>query len=214
MAWASQLPPGYSIEIVRSSVTVDFIVTILRIWNAVGNANEMESSAHAGQRRHLVQPAQNLKQTMIAPAHARDAGAKIIASSEFIFQCSASSSRRTKLEMELQARCLCVVAMLLVAGLAGLEPVHGAGECGKVPVDQVALKLAPCAAATQNPRAKVRAIGRNPKSLCAVMLSNTARQAGVKPAVAMTIPKRCAIANRPVGYKCGQGDDEERSDGT
>ncbi|KAF8680632.1 hypothetical protein HU200_045661 [Digitaria exilis] len=31
MAWASQLPPGYSIEIVRSSVTVDFIVTILRI---------------------------------------------------------------------------------------------------------------------------------------------------------------------------------------
>nr|CAB3462968.1 unnamed protein product [Digitaria exilis] len=31
MAWASQLPPGYSIEIVRSSVTADFIVTILWI---------------------------------------------------------------------------------------------------------------------------------------------------------------------------------------
>ncbi|KAF8663353.1 hypothetical protein HU200_055969 [Digitaria exilis] len=31
MAWASQLPPGYSIEIVRSSVTADFIVAILRI---------------------------------------------------------------------------------------------------------------------------------------------------------------------------------------
>ncbi|CAO1942273.1 unnamed protein product [Urochloa humidicola] len=110
--------------------------------------------------------------------------------------------------MELQARCLCVVAMLLVAGL---PTAHGAGECGRVPVDQVALKLAPCAAATQNPRAKVpasccaqvRAIGRNPKCLCAVMLSDTARKAGVKPAVAMTIPKRCAIANRPVGYKCG-----------
>ncbi|PAN27589.1 hypothetical protein PAHAL_5G090100 [Panicum hallii] len=113
--------------------------------------------------------------------------------------------------MELQARCLCVVAMLLVAGLAGMETAHGAGECGRAPVDQVALKLAPCAAATQNPRAavppaccaQVRAIGRNPKCLCAVMLSGTARKAGVKPAVAMTIPKRCAIANRPVGYKCG-----------
>lgn len=114
--------------------------------------------------------------------------------------------------MELQAtRCLCVVAMLLVAGLAGMETAHGAGECGRTPVDQVALKLAPCAAATQNPRAavppsccaQVRAIGRNPKCLCAVMLSGTARKAGVKPAVAMTIPKRCAIANRPVGYKCG-----------
>ncbi|CAO1946577.1 unnamed protein product [Urochloa humidicola] len=110
--------------------------------------------------------------------------------------------------MELQTRCLCVLAMLLVAGLA---TVHGAGECGRVPVDQVALKLAPCAAATQNPRAtvpatccaQVRAIGRNPKCLCAVMLSDTARKAGVKPAVAMTIPKRCALANRPVGYKCG-----------
>ena len=115
--------------------------------------------------------------------------------------------------MELQAtRCLCVVAMLLVAGLAGMETAHGAGECGRAPVDQVALKLAPCAAATQDPRAavppaccaQVRAIGRNPKCLCAVMLSGTARKAGVKPAVAMTIPKRCAIANRPVGYKCGR----------
>ena len=115
--------------------------------------------------------------------------------------------------MELQAtRCICVIAMLLVAGLAGMETAHGAGECGRAPVDQVALKLAPCAAATQNPRAavppsccaQVRAIGRNPKCLCAVMLSGTARKAGVKPAVAMTIPKRCAIANRPVGYKCGR----------
>jgi hypothetical protein len=50
----------------------------------------------------------------------------------------------------------------------------------------------------------LRAIGRSPKCLCAVMLSDTARKAGVKPAVAMTIPKRCAIANRPVGYKCGR----------
>ncbi|PNT73198.1 uncharacterized protein LOC100826535 [Brachypodium distachyon] len=113
-------------------------------------------------------------------------------------------------EMEFKGRCLCFLAMLLV--VAGrLGTARGAGECGRVPVDRTALKLAPCAAATQNPRAavppsccaQVRGIGRNPKCLCAVMLSNTARQAGVKPAVAMTIPKRCAIANRPIGYKCG-----------
>ncbi|KAF7038598.1 hypothetical protein CFC21_048765 [Triticum aestivum] len=107
------------------------------------------------------------------------------------------------------ARCLCLLAMLLVAGLGA---ARGAGECGRVPADRMALKLAPCAAATQNPGAKVapgccaqiRSIGRSPKCLCAVMLSATARQAGVKPAVAMTIPKRCAIANRPIGYKCGR----------
>jgi hypothetical protein len=27
--------------------------------------------------------------------------------------------------------------------------------------------------------------------------------AGIKPEVAITIPKRCNIADRPVGYKCG-----------
>jgi hypothetical protein len=134
-------------------------------------------------------------------------------------KCSAAKAaerevhyQATRKKMELQARCVCVVAMLLVASFAGLDTAHGAGECGRVPVDQVALKLAPCAAATQNPRAavppsccaQVRAIGRVPKCLCAVMLSDTARKAGVKPAVAMTIPKRCAIASRPVGYKCGR----------
>ncbi|XP_006645014.1 non-specific lipid-transfer protein 3 [Oryza brachyantha] len=114
--------------------------------------------------------------------------------------------------MESKARrSIWLLLVVVVVVAAGLETARGAGECGRVPVDQMALKLAPCAAATQNPRAavppsccaQVRTIGRNPKCLCAVMLSNTARSAGVKPAVAMTIPKRCAIANRPIGYKCG-----------
>jgi hypothetical protein len=35
------------------------------------------------------------------------------------------------------------------------------------------------------------------------MLSGTARAAGIKPEVAITIPKRCNMADRPVGYKCG-----------
>uniref|UniRef100_A0A453I6Y9 Bifunctional inhibitor/plant lipid transfer protein/seed storage helical domain-containing protein n=1 Tax=Aegilops tauschii subsp. strangulata TaxID=200361 RepID=A0A453I6Y9_AEGTS len=52
--------------------------------------------------------------------------------------------------------------------------------------------------------AQIRSIGRSPKCLCAVMPSSTARQAGVKHAIAMTIPKRCAIANRPIGYKYGR----------
>jgi hypothetical protein len=122
--------------------------------------------------------------------------------------------------MELQARCFCVIAMLLVAGLSRLETAHGAGGCGRVPADRVALKLASCAAATHNPRApvspaccaQIRAIGRNPKCLCAVMLSGTARKAGVRPAVAMTIPKRCAIAiaKRPIGYKCGRKGSSQR----
>ncbi|KAJ0984055.1 hypothetical protein J5N97_002411 [Dioscorea zingiberensis] len=107
---------------------------------------------------------------------------------------------------------VCVFCLLVVVGvIAGVQSVEGAGECGRVPVDRMALKLAPCASATQDPRAKVPAsccaevqkMGRNPRCLCAVMLSNTAKSAGVKPAIAITIPKRCNIANRPVGYKCG-----------
>jgi hypothetical protein len=35
------------------------------------------------------------------------------------------------------------------------------------------------------------------------MLSNTAKSSGIKPEVAITIPKRCNLADRPVGYKCG-----------
>ncbi|KAM0068944.1 putative lipid-transfer protein DIR1 [Helianthus debilis subsp. tardiflorus] len=41
------------------------------------------------------------------------------------------------------------------------------------------------------------------KTLCAVMLSNTAKVSGVKLEIAMIIPKRCNIADRPVGYQCG-----------
>ncbi|KOM38099.1 hypothetical protein LR48_Vigan03g148100 [Vigna angularis] len=37
----------------------------------------------------------------------------------------------------------------------------------------------------------------------AFLLSNTAKMAGVNPQIAVTIPKRCNLANRPVGYKCG-----------
>jgi hypothetical protein len=50
---------------------------------------------------------------------------------------------------------------------------------------------------------QVKKIGQNPRCLCAAMLSNTAKSSGAKPEVAVTIPKRCNIADRPVGFKCG-----------
>ncbi|GAB4856817.1 hypothetical protein Ancab_014740 [Ancistrocladus abbreviatus] len=103
---------------------------------------------------------------------------------------------------------LCVLGLLALISFAA---VNGAGECGKTSPDEEALKLAPCAMAAQNPTApvsdsccaQVKSIGQSPACLCAVMLSNTARISGVKPDVAISIPKRCNIADRPVGYKCG-----------
>lgn len=110
----------------------------------------------------------------------------------------------------IQKRLLLAVVLVLVATIE-LGKVSGAGECGKVSPDSVALQMTPCAPAAQNakvaPSAKcctqIHTIGKNPKCLCAVLLSNAAKQAGIKPAIAITIPKRCNIAKRPVGYKCG-----------
>ncbi|CAN6248540.1 unnamed protein product [Urochloa humidicola] len=102
--------------------------------------------------------------------------------------------------------------LLVVAAAACLGVAEGAGECGATPADRMALRLAPCASAAQDPSSApssaccgaVRTIGKqSPQCLCAVMLSNTAKSSGIKPEVAITIPKRCNLADRPVGYKCG-----------
>ncbi|XP_054784440.1 putative lipid-transfer protein DIR1 [Prosopis cineraria] len=115
--------------------------------------------------------------------------------------------------MEAPLKFLCILGMLVVfVSIGGFERVEGAGECGRSTTpDNEALKLAPCAAASQDASAsvsqsccaQVKKIGQNPGCLCAVLLSNTAKSAGVKPQIAITIPKRCNLANRPVGYKCG-----------
>ncbi|KAL5854839.1 hypothetical protein ACOSQ3_004728 [Xanthoceras sorbifolium] len=89
--------------------------------------------------------------------------------------------------------------------LMGLE------NCGKSSPDTEAFKLAPCAMAAQDANAKVssqccqqvKKLGQNRSCLCAIMLSNTDKSSGIKLEIAMTIPKRCNIADRPVGYKCG-----------
>lgn len=109
---------------------------------------------------------------------------------------------------------ICFLGLLLViVSTVGLDSAYGAtSACGKSSPDNEAMKLAPCAVAAQDENAavsesccvQVKKIGQNPSCLCAVLLSDTAKSSGIKPEVAITIPKRCNFANRPVGYKCGR----------
>ncbi|XP_073297629.1 uncharacterized protein [Primulina huaijiensis] len=100
------------------------------------------------------------------------------------------------------------IMLFMIIGIAG---VYSAGECPKSTPGMEAMKLLPCASAAQDSNAavskgcctQVKKLGQNPKCLCAVMLSKTAKSSGVKADIAMTIPKRCNLADRPVGYKCG-----------
>lgn len=113
--------------------------------------------------------------------------------------------------MEAQIKYTCIALFVVILTVAALNGVESAGECGKSSPDREAFKLAPCAMAAQDPNAQVssqccaqvKRIGQNPSCLCAVMLSNTAKSSGIKPEIAITIPKRCNIADRPVGYQCG-----------
>lgn len=118
-------------------------------------------------------------------------------------------------------RSLFVLAQVL-AGAAVLVTPRGAdgsgagaggGECGSTRPDHLALKLAPCASAVEDPEAApsgsccpaVRDVGRrhSPECLCALLLSDVVKHSGVDLEAVITIPKRCNIASRPVGYKCG-----------
>lgn len=105
-----------------------------------------------------------------------------------------------------------MVAVVVAAAACLAWGAEGAGECGATPPDMMALRLAPCVSAAEDPSSApsssccsaVHSIGKqSPKCLCAVMLSNTAKTAGIKAQVAITIPKRCDLVDRPVGYKCG-----------
>ncbi|KAL6291022.1 hypothetical protein ACE6H2_008532 [Prunus campanulata] len=113
--------------------------------------------------------------------------------------------------MESTMKYMCLLAFVVILGINQFDGAYGAGECGKSSPDREAWKLAPCAAAAQDENAavsdkccsQVKRIGQNPSCLCAVMLSDTAKSAGIKPEIALTIPKRCNIVDRPVGFKCG-----------
>ncbi|KAL7107728.1 hypothetical protein ACP275_06G073200 [Erythranthe tilingii] len=111
-----------------------------------------------------------------------------------------------------RVRCYsCVVFVFVLVGIFTSNGANAAGECPKSTPDMEAMKLIPCASAVQDSSAavsggccaQVKKIGQNPRCLCAVLLSNMAKAAGVKPEIAITIPKRCNLSDRPVGYKCG-----------
>uniref|UniRef100_A0A7N0UHN7 Bifunctional inhibitor/plant lipid transfer protein/seed storage helical domain-containing protein n=1 Tax=Kalanchoe fedtschenkoi TaxID=63787 RepID=A0A7N0UHN7_KALFE len=110
--------------------------------------------------------------------------------------------------MALGFKFMCLLSLFL---FICIKVADGAGECGNSSPDNEAFKMLPCAMAAQDATssvsssccAAVKRLGRNPKCLCAVMLSNTAKLSGTDPQIAITIPKRCNLQNRPVGYKCG-----------
>lgn len=115
--------------------------------------------------------------------------------------------------MELKVRAFMVTMLVfLLASKTLVWEVGGAGECGRTPIGSAAASLAPCLAATRDARAKVPPaccakvgglLRMSPRCLCAVLLSPMAKQAKINPAIAITVPKRCNIRNRPVGKKCG-----------
>ncbi|XVE69305.1 hypothetical protein DITRI_Ditri09bG0141400 [Diplodiscus trichospermus] len=117
--------------------------------------------------------------------------------------------------MEALMKAICVLLFLVIMTISGFNGVDGHGTyygpCGKHDIEKEAEKLAPCTEAAKYVQAPVSERCctimdkklKNPSCLCAVMFSRTAYYAGIKPEVAVTIPKRCNIRVRPVGYKCG-----------
>ncbi|XP_028752582.1 non-specific lipid-transfer protein 3-like [Neltuma alba] len=106
-----------------------------------------------------------------------------------------------------------VLILMVVTSEMVVFEAEAAGECGRTPIGSAAASLAPCLAATRNVRARVppaccarvgAMIRMSPRCLCAVLLSPMARSARINPAIAVTVPKRCNIRNRPAGKKCGR----------
>ncbi|KAK9146441.1 hypothetical protein Sjap_006344 [Stephania japonica] len=116
--------------------------------------------------------------------------------------------------MALNQKAICAALLIVMLALqAHVKESEAAGECGKTPINAAAASLSPCLAAAKGISAKVPPVccGRvvallrsSPKCLCAVFLSPLVKKAGINPAIAITIPKRCNIRNRPAGKKCGR----------
>ena len=94
---------------------------------------------------------------------------------------------------------LLALAAVLAAGIGSAE---GAGECARA-IARVP-QLARCAPAGRNPQSAPTAICcvavrkvsmASPDCVCAVFLNDAFKLLGVKPEVALTIPKRCGIAD-------------------
>ncbi|XP_038886380.1 uncharacterized protein LOC120076581 [Benincasa hispida] len=101
------------------------------------------------------------------------------------------------------------IAMFIVGTKSG--HVQSRGECAPSNPEREAFKMMPCMGASKDENYpvsqrccdQVRKLGQSTSCLCAVMLSKTAELVGSKPEIAITIPKRCNILERPVGYNCG-----------
>ncbi|GLJ42305.1 hypothetical protein SUGI_0875810 [Cryptomeria japonica] len=101
-----------------------------------------------------------------------------------------------------------IVMLVSVALMAHM--VMGEGECGNTSVEAAALKMAPCAEASQDPQASVSSkccaaaldVASNPSCLCALIKLGESQKA-FNPQAALTIPKRCNFQLKHSGYKCG-----------
>ncbi|XVF83806.1 hypothetical protein PTKIN_Ptkin16aG0522400 [Pterospermum kingtungense] len=117
--------------------------------------------------------------------------------------------------MEAAMKYICVLVFVVIMAIGGFNGVDGHdtyyGPCGKHNIEKEAEKLAPCTEAAKYWNAPVSERCctimekklKNPSCLCAILFSQTAYNAGVKPEVTVTIPKRCNIPVRPIGHKCG-----------
>jgi hypothetical protein len=107
-------------------------------------------------------------------------------------------------------KCTIFLVLVLILGINGfMNGVDGfGGECDKNSSADF-IKLAPCGKAAKDIKARVphrccvQVAKMDTKCLCIAILSYEAKKLGVVPAAAVTIPKRCKLANRPEGYKCG-----------
>jgi len=69
--------------------------------------------------------------------------------------------------------------VLPLTSIAGFDNADAARECGRVPVDRMALGMALCASASSDVQAqianrccsKMQQVGQNPSCLCAIVLS-------------------------------------------
>ncbi|MBA0863504.1 hypothetical protein Goshw_022065 [Gossypium schwendimanii] len=113
----------------------------------------------------------------------------------------------------LKAYFLVAVVVFDISCMVFIKDVEAAGECGKTPIRSAAVSLSPCLGAAGNAKAKVppaccskvgALLKASPRCLCAILLSPLAKQAGIKPGIAIGIPKRCNIRNRQAGKKCGK----------
>ena len=116
---------------------------------------------------------------------------------------------------------MCILAILFVSGInvwgfedgvdkTTKEGADGVGNCGKLKPEVMGKKLATCEEAAKDKDVKVPhkccdVVKKvHTSCLCAFLLSKESKCLGIKPKVAVTIPKRCKIkSNHSKDYKCG-----------